>query len=69
MMTEFGRTLVFFGVVLAIIGLALMAWGRTGLPGDIVVRRGGLTLYIPLVTGLILSVVLTVVLNLLLRRR
>jgi hypothetical protein len=46
-----------------------MLFGRFSLPGDIVFRRGGLSVYVPIATGLILSVVLTVVLNLVLRRR
>ena len=38
------------------------------LPGDIRVSKGNFTLYSPLMTGLLISIVLTVVLNLLLRR-
>ncbi|HEX5132784.1 MAG TPA: DUF2905 family protein [Candidatus Krumholzibacteria bacterium] len=38
------------------------------MPGDIVVRRRGFTLYVPIVTSLILSLLLTAVLALLKRR-
>jgi hypothetical protein len=46
-----------------------MLFGRLHLPGDIVIRRGNLTVYAPLATCLLLSVILTVVLNLLFRAR
>ena len=36
--------------------------------GDIVVRKGNFTLYAPIMTGIILSLVLTLVLNLWARR-
>lgn len=68
-MAEAGRILLIFGVLLAIIGGALMLFGRLNLPGDITVRTGGVSIYIPIATSIILSVVLTVVLNLLFRQR
>jgi hypothetical protein len=66
---EAGRLLLGFGVMMVLVGGALMLFGRFNLPGDIVIRRGGLTFYVPIAAGVILSVVLTVVLNLVLRRR
>ena len=72
MTQELGRALVIFGlVVVAMGGLVLLAGkvpfiGR--LPGDIVVRKGNFTLYAPIMTGIILSLVLTLVLNLWARR-
>ena len=38
------------------------------LPGDIVVRREGFRLYFPIVTCIAISIVLTVILNLISRR-
>jgi hypothetical protein len=72
MTQELGRALVIFGLaVVAIGGLVLLA-GKMPfvgkLPGDIVVRKGNFTLYAPLMTGLILSLLLTLVLNLWSRR-
>ena len=72
MTQELGRALVIFGlVVVAIGGLVLLA-GKVPfigkLPGDIVVRKGNFTLYAPIMTGIILSLVLTLVLNLWARR-
>ncbi|TAN34523.1 DUF2905 domain-containing protein [bacterium] len=58
-----------FGVLLILVGGALMLFGRLHLPGDIVIRRGGATVYIPIATSLILSVLLTLVLNVLFRHR
>jgi hypothetical protein len=54
---------------MVLVGGALILLGRFNLPGDVVIRRGGLTVYMPIATGIILSVVLTVVLNLIIRRR
>ena len=58
-----------FGVVLVIVGGALMLFGRFHLPGDFTFRSGGATIYVPLATSLILSIVATVVLNLVFRQR
>jgi hypothetical protein len=55
--------------MMVLVGGALMLYGRFNLPGDIVIRRGGLTVYVPIATGIVLSVVLTVVLNLVARGR
>ena len=70
---EIGRALVVFGAVILVVGVLLMLSGKIPfvgkLPGDIVVRKGNFTLYAPLMTGLILSIVLTLVLNLWARRQ
>jgi hypothetical protein len=68
-MADAGRILVIFGVLLALIGGALMLFGRLHLPGDIAIRTGGVSIYIPIATSIILSIVLTVVVNLLFRQR
>jgi hypothetical protein len=68
-MADVGRTVLVFGVLLVIVGGALMLFGRFHLPGDITFRRGGVTVYIPIATSIILSAVLTVVINLWLRQR
>jgi hypothetical protein len=72
MTQEIGRALVVFGVVIVLVGALLMFAGKIPLigklPGDIVVRRGNFTLYAPLMTGLILSLLLTLILNLWARR-
>ncbi len=61
--------LLVFGVLIALVGGALMLFGRFQLPGDFTFRSGGVTVYVPIATSIILSVVLTVALNLFLRQR
>jgi hypothetical protein len=68
-MAEAGRLVLVFGVLLVVIGGALMLFGRFHLPGDLTLRTGNVTVYIPIATSIILSIVLTVVLNLVLRQR
>jgi hypothetical protein len=60
-----GRLLMVFGVVLLVIGALLTVLGRMPrLPGDILIRRDTVVIYIPLVTSLLLSVLLTLVFSL-----
>jgi hypothetical protein len=63
--------LIVVGVLTALVG-ALLLWversGLGGLPGDLVWRRGSLTVYVPLGLMIALSLLLTLVLNLFLRR-
>ena len=68
-MADAGRLLLIFGVVLVLIGGALMLFGRLHLPGDLTFRSGGFTFYLPIATSIILSILLTLVLNLVLRQR
>lgn len=59
-----GKALVIGGLIIAGIGLLMMAgipFGR--LPGDIVFRRGNATFYFPLVTSILLSIILTLLLS------
>jgi hypothetical protein len=60
-----GRTLVVVGLLIALVGLVIMAGVPLGrLPGDITIRRGNFTLSIPIVTCLLLSLLLTIVFSL-----
>ncbi|MFS8523804.1 MAG: DUF2905 family protein [Limnochordales bacterium] len=57
-----GRSLVVAGVVLLVIGVLILLLERVGiprLPGDIVIRRGNWTIYIPIATSILLSLILT----------
>ena len=64
-----GKILIIIGGGILIIGLLIQAGLPLGrLPGDIRISRGNFTLYSPLMTGLLISIVLTIILNLLLRR-
>jgi hypothetical protein len=68
-MQDVGRVLLVLGVLIALIGGGLMLFGRFQLPGDLTFRGGGVTVYVPIATSIILSIVLTVALNLFFRHR
>ena len=58
--------LLFFGVVLVAVGLALILVGRTNLPigrlpGDILYRGKHTTFYFPLATSILITVVLSLI--------
>jgi hypothetical protein len=71
-MNVIGKFLLAFGCLLVIIGILISFWGRVPvlgkLPGDIFFQRGALRIYLPIMTSIILSIVLTVLVNLILRR-
>ena len=59
------KILIIVGIVLIAFGLAWLAGERLGLgrlPGDLVIERDGLRIYLPLTTCLIVSLVLSLVL-------
>lgn len=71
-MIETGKALLIIGVVIVLIGGLLMIAGRFGLPlgrlpGDIAYRGKNVSVYFPLGTCLLISVVLTVILYLISR--
>jgi hypothetical protein len=73
-MNDLGRLLIGVGLVLVIAGGLLLLLGRTGfplgrLPGDISYRGRNLSVYFPLGTSILLSVVLSLVFYLLSRFR
>jgi hypothetical protein len=67
-MDGLGRALVIAGAVILVIGLALMFADRVPLvgrlPGDFTVRGDGWTVYAPIATSIVVSLVLTVALSL-----
>jgi hypothetical protein len=67
-MDGIGRALVIAGVVILVIGLALMFAERVPfvgrLPGDITLRGDGWTVYAPIATSIVVSLVLTAALSL-----
>jgi uncharacterized protein HemY len=55
------RLLIVVGVLIAAVGVAMelgLPIGR--LPGDLVIRRGNTTVYLPIVTCIVVSVVLSI---------
>jgi Protein of unknown function (DUF2905) len=67
-----GRVLIVVGLVIAAVGAVFVFGSRLPLlghlPGDITVRRDGVTVFIPLGTMVLLSVVASVVLSIVGRR-
>lgn len=67
-----GRSLIILGVAIAALGAVLVVGPRIPflgrLPGDIRIDRDGFTIYLPLATMLLVSVVASVVLGLINRR-
>lgn len=64
------RLLIVVGVLILVLGLAWPWLERLGLgrlPGDILIRREGFTFYAPIATGILISIVLSVILWLLRR--
>ena len=73
-MPEIGKFLVGIGIVLVVIGGAVMLLGRSGLPlgklpGDFLYRGKNTTFFFPLATSIVLSVVLSLLLFLVGRLR
>ncbi|MCX7599012.1 MAG: DUF2905 domain-containing protein [Armatimonadetes bacterium] len=64
-----GKLVAMFGALMVVLGLSLWLMARWipsgGLPGDILVRRPGMVLYVPITTALLISLLLTLVLTLL----
>jgi len=64
-MIQIGKIVIFAGIVLIIIGSVLLLFDKVGipfgrLPGDIVYRKGNTTVYFPIVTSLLVSILLTI---------
>lgn len=63
----FGRLLLIGGGLIAFTGILFIVIGRLGfgrLPGDIFIQRESFTIYFPLATMIIISIILTVLVNL-----
>ncbi len=69
-LSSLGKLLLLLAGVFGIVGLVLLLLGQVPflgkLPGDLVIRRGGVSFFFPIVTWIVLSVVLTVLINLIL---
>jgi hypothetical protein len=58
------RILITIGIILVVAGVLWPWLGRLGLghlPGDIMIERRGFTFYAPIMTGLVISVVLSLI--------
>jgi hypothetical protein len=71
---DIGRTLVVLGIVLVVVGGLVMLLSRTGvpfglgrLPGDLLIKRDSFTVYLPITSSIVVSLVLSGILWLLRR--
>jgi Protein of unknown function (DUF2905) len=71
---ELGKLLIYLGIALVLAGVVVIAlgrmdvpWGR--LPGDFIYRGKNTTVYFPLATSVVVSVVLSIALYLVSRWR
>ena len=71
-MDSLGRVLVGFGLLALVIGGLLVLLGKAGIssmPGDMKFGRGNWRVYFPLGTSILISLILTLLLNLFFWRR
>jgi len=72
-MFNFAKILIFFGLILILLGFFFILIEKIPylgkLPGDIYIKKGNFVFYFPLATSIILSILLTIILNLISRRK
>ena len=68
---SFAKILIILGAIMLSLGIFLLLVGKLPflgkLPGDIYIRRGNFTFYFPIITSLLLSIIITLIVNLLMR--
>jgi hypothetical protein len=66
-----GKFLILFGVFIAILGLVLVLANKVPflgrLPGDIFIQKGDFQFHFLIVTGLVISLLLTIIVNVIIR--
>lgn len=72
-MEGMARFLISMGLVIIIAGALLLVYSKMGgsnftLPGDIYIKKENFSFYFPVVTCIVISIVLTIILNLIGRR-
>ncbi len=63
---SFGKIILTMGLVLVLIGVALIFGEKIGLgklPGDIFIQKGNFTFFFPVVSSLLISLLLTLILR------
>lgn len=71
-MENIGRFLIIGGIVLIVVGGLVFLGARLGLPfgrlpGDIRIERNGFSFYFPLASSIVISILLTIIINVILR--
>ena len=68
----FGKTIMFVGGILLLVGALIHFGGKFislgRLPGDLQFQKENFTFYFPIATSILLSIILTIVLNVFFRR-
>lgn len=65
-MAEIGKSIIFFGIIIVIIGIILLFSERLPfnlgrLPGDIAVKKENFSFYFPITTSILISIVLSLI--------
>ncbi len=67
-MSEIAKALIIIGAALVVIGLVILGIQKLPfmgkLPGDIIIKREHFTFYFPLATGIIISILISLILYL-----
>lgn len=70
--SDMGRTIAFFGIILLVVGGGMMLFGKIPgigkLPGDFFYQKDGFTFYAPIATSILLSIILTIMFNIINKR-
>lgn len=64
-MNSVAKTFIFLGIIFIVIGVLWQFGGRLfplgKLPGDLIIKRGNFTLYFPIVTSILISLLLSLI--------
>ncbi len=70
-METFGRLIITLGIIITVVGIIIIFGSKIGLgrlPGDIFLKKGNVTFYFPILTSIMVSILLTIIVNLFFRR-
>lgn len=69
MIQDYGKLAIVAGVVLIIVGSLLVFWGKIPfigkLPGDLLIKKGNFTIFIPLASSIVISILFSLLLTVL----
>lgn len=67
-MSELGKIIILFGIIFVIVGVVILFSPKIPfigkLPGDILIKKDGITFYFPLATSIVVSILITIIINL-----
>jgi len=71
-MNMIGKSLIFFGILLVVIGILFVVGGKIPwlgrLPGDIVIKKENFSFFFPITTCILISIVVSIILFLFTKR-